>query len=259
MSVRNGSQCFGTPSLLYSAETRLKRPGSRLFPPAPTIATSFAPSGWLATATTKHVYLYNVRGADQNQAIAPSNIISVSLVPNEKIRDAALSEDLLVVLTYSRLLVYYEYQEIRTDERLVDSLVEAKSIDREQFSAVSIAQAGTAAMGQGAVATLIVGGVGTNGVTLFKYIFDANNRWKVLKCRILLKCPQNIGMVRKVGFSPYRDNTLYGPLSFGLTANNHLYCWRLNGIPDSGSHIVQPSWHVDCNSSQNRHVSDPSL
>jgi len=231
-------------SLLRPCETQLQRPGRWGRRTPDDIATSISPSGWLAAASAKHIRLYNVKEANRNTTIPLSTSVSINTGPDDRIRAIALSEDLLVVLTRSKLFVYGEY---RTRPDLV------KSRDVDQAWSVSIEQAGVAAPCVEASASVVVGGVGVAGVMVFRYVYKAG--WNAQHDYMRLLCPGNIGAIKTVGFSPYQSNALYGPLAFALTKTNRLYCWLVGNSSEPGIRNVQPSWHIDCNSLRNQHVS----
>ncbi|KAH7374373.1 hypothetical protein BKA66DRAFT_422629 [Pyrenochaeta sp. MPI-SDFR-AT-0127] len=230
-------------------ETRLQRPEQRWSRTPDDIATSTSSSGWLASASLREIRLYNVREANRSRKIPFETVLSIQ--HDEDIRAIALSEDLLVVLTRSRLLVYDEY---RTSQHLANNPVHDKTIDQKSFKtswSVSVLQTGTVAMGGGAMASIAVAGVGENGVKVFRYSYRTG--WQVETDRMILKCPGNIGAIKTVGFSPFQSNSIYGPMVYALTANNHLYCWRVGGVPQTGLQMVTPSWHINCNSTKNQY------
>ncbi|KAF1847509.1 uncharacterized protein K460DRAFT_281331 [Cucurbitaria berberidis CBS 394.84] len=237
-------------SLITQSETRLQRPGQLFASAAGDIATSIS-STWVATSSSKQIRVYNVPEADKSRAISPKATLSIKLVSkHEGIRAIALSEDLLAVITHSHLLVYEGY---KTVGDLSSSLFDTRSVDNDQCwtpKSLSISQTGTTAMSEGASASIAVGGEGENGVKVFKYAY--NNGWKAQNDRLILKCPRNNGAVKIVGFSPNRRNAMYGPMAFALTTGNQLYCWSLGRSARAGMQSMQPSWHIDCNSTSNQ-------
>lgn len=241
-------------SLSSQSDTRLQRPGQRLMPTADDIATSISPSGWVATSSSKQIRLYNVTEANKSRDISSKVTLLINLLSkHEGIRAIALSEDLLAVITHRRLLVYDEYK-LASD--LSNNLFDTRYVDNEQCwtpKSVSITQTGTAAMGEGASASIAVGGEGENGVKVFRYTYK--NGWNAESDRMILKCPRNNGAVKIVGFSPCRSNAIHGPMAFALTTGNQLYCWLLGRSTKAGVQTMQPAWHVDCNSTSNQRVS----
>jgi hypothetical protein len=245
-SIRRPFERFGAASLSSQSETRLQK-SKQL------VTTSISPSGWLAAASSKHVCLYNVKEANRSQDIPSRTALAIKLHSGEQIRAVALSEDLLAVLTHNRLLVYDEY---RTSDDPAGDPFDERSIGQDHSWtpwSVSIVQTGTAAMGEGAVASVAVGGTSVDGVKLFRYIYK--NCWNVQEDRMTLRCPGNNGAVKVVGFSPFRSNAIYGSMVFALTTGNRLYCWRVDQSPGVSTRKVQPIWHLDCNPRSNQCVS----
>ncbi|RAR08124.1 hypothetical protein DDE82_002456 [Stemphylium lycopersici] len=172
------------------------------------------------------------------------------LEKNERIRGIALSEDLLAVITHMRLLVYDEYRRNNGDTPV---LVQEQRVDaNESWTpwSVSITQSNAPSIDGVATASVAVGGEGQSGVKIFKYRYTQG--WNAEAQRITLACPNNTGAIKIVGFSPHRVDTLYGPMAFALSTGNHLYCWTVGRNSSPGLTIrLEPSWHVDCNSSNN--------
>lgn len=222
------------------------------------IATSISPSGYLITASLKEIRTYNPKEASRCDHIPYETVFAIPLKSDDKgIKGIAVSEDLLAILTHRRLLVCDHY---KTRLSLVDDLVDDRAIDQKSFKtsgSVSISQDITMAMETGAIASIAVAGAGENGVKVFRYSY--RNGWNTETDRMILKCPGNIGVIKSVGFSPIGRNPVYGPLIYALTANSHLYCWRVGGVPKFGLQIVNPSWHLNCNAIKNLHVGHQPL
>jgi hypothetical protein len=164
-----------------------------------------------------------------------------------------LSEDILAVVTHERLLVYNEY---RTSIDLKRNQIEERRISPNQTwtpRSVAISQMGT---GEGALASIAVGGEGESGVKVFK-LCRSTTGWVVQSDRSILNCRHNNGAIKVVGFSPCRKDAIHGSMVFALTTGNNLYCWAVGRIWNSGLSSVDPSWHLDCNAGNNERVSNP--
>lgn len=234
----------------------LQRPRRLSFLNAPDVATSISSLGWVATCSSKQIRLYDVKSANRSRTIQPKAVLNISMIlKDEEIRGIALSEDLLAVITHNRLLVYDEY---RTNNGHVPSLVREERIDQDGNwtpRSVSISQLGRQSAEGGATASIAVGGEGVSAVKIFTYRYMP--AWNVQGDHVVLKCPQNNGAVKIVGFSPCRSDAIYGPMVFALTTGNHLYCWivALN-VGHQQNIRPDPCWHVDCNARSNERVSD---
>jgi hypothetical protein len=242
---------FASASLGSHPETRLQRPRSLFSSSEDDVSTSISPTGWVAAATTKQVRLYNAREANKSQDIVPRVVLSPPLARQEEIRAVALSEDLLAVVTHSHLFLYEAY----TSDNIANNYVQ-RPIDQNGTwtpRSVAIIQYGTASMGEGATASVGVGGEGENGVKIFRYTYttcwNAEPDWMILKCR------KNNGAVKTIGFSSFRSINMHGPMAYALTTGNQLYCWTLSGRLSARIQGVEPAWHIDCNSKNNERVS----
>jgi hypothetical protein len=245
-----GFRVFAASSVSPSG-SRLQRPG-QLFTKAHDVATSVSPSGWVAACSSKDVRLYNVREANRSRDIPPEHTLTIPLLfKHEEIRAVALSEDILAVITYNRLLVYDDYH---TSNDLSRHKIEELPIDQNQSwtaRSVAISQNGR---GNGAIASIAVGGEGESGVKVFRYVYATG--WNPQSDRSVLKCRQNNGAVKVVGFSPCRNDAVHGSMVFALTTGNRLYCWAVGRIWKSGLNSVDHSWHFDCNAGNNERVGD---
>ena len=244
-----------TASLGRHSETHLERRGQRFFSRAHDIATSISPSGWVATCSSRQIRLYNVRNANATREIPIRATLDIQMLEkNEQIRDIALSEDLLAVITHMRLLVYDEYRRNNGDTPV---LVQEQRVDANESwtpRSVSVTQNNAPSIDGVATASVAVGGEGQSGVKIFRFRYTQG--WNAESQRITLACPNNTGAIKIVGFSPHRVDTLYGPMVFALSTGNHLYCWTVGRNSSPGLTIrLEPSWHVDCNSSNNERVS----
>ncbi|EUC37213.1 hypothetical protein COCCADRAFT_86072 [Bipolaris zeicola 26-R-13] len=236
-------------SFASHAETRLHRPGQRFLSKPYDVATSVSPLGWVAVCSSKQVRLYNVRNENQSREIPLAAELSIPMShKDEKIRDIALSEDLLAVITHRRLLVYDEYRRHGGD---VPVLVKEQRIDQNECwtpRSVSISQKGAPSVEGGATASIAVGGEGTSGVKVFRYIYTQG--WNVENHCTTLTCPQNNGAIKVVGFSPLWSDAVYGLMAFALSTGNHLYCWNISKqLSFKSTMRLDPIWHVDCNAS----------
>ena len=242
-------QSMATQSVGLSSmrEARLQRSGHR----SP-FATSISSSGWVATSSSREVLLYNVQSVDQNRDFAPAVVLPVELLKKEEIRAIALSNDLLAVVTQRRLLVYDEY-----NRGLPMIPFNIQPIDREGRwtpRSVSISQRTASATRYTPTACIAVGGEQEIGVKVFRYVYTT--AWNILDDRAtLLSCPQNIGAVKSLSFSPDRDKALYGMMICALTTGNRLYCWAMDGRFDNSTRSLLPNWYIDCNPTRNRNVS----
>ncbi|USP77488.1 hypothetical protein yc1106_04762 [Curvularia clavata] len=241
-------QIFSASSGSHS-ETRLQQPGQKFLSKPYDVATSISPSGWVAVCSLKQVRLYNVRNENQSKDIPLKAELSVSMSHrDEKIRGIALSEDLLAVITHRRLLVYDEYRRNGGD---VPVLVKEQRIDQNECwtpRSVSISQNGGPSIQGGATASIAVGGEGTSGVKIFRYIYMQG--WNVENHCTTLMCPQNNGAIKIVGFSPRRSDALQGPMAFAVSTGNRMYCWDVSRQISSKSTLrLDPVWHLNCNSS----------
>ena len=240
------SASSGSPS-----ESRLQRPG-QLFTKAHDIATAVSPSGWVAACSSKDVRLHNVKEANRSREIPAERTLTIPLLSrHEEIRAIAISEDILAVITHNRLLVYDEY---RTSNDISKCQVEDRLIDHDQSwipRSVAISQTGKS---NGDMASIAVGGEGESGVKVFKYVYASG--WNAQSDRSILKCPQNNGAIKVVGFSPRRSDAIFGAMVFALTTGSHLYCWAVGRSSNSGLGSLDPSWHFNCNAGNNERVRD---
>jgi hypothetical protein len=247
-----GFPVFSSASLVSQSETRLQRQ-RQFLSKAHDVAISVSPSGWVAACSPKDIRLYNAKGAVRSRNMAPERTLTVpSLTKHERIRAVALSEDVLAVVTHERLLVYGEYH---TNNDLTRNQIEERLISQNQTwtpRSVAILQMGK---GEGALASIAVGGEGENGVKVFKYKYTTG--WNVQSDRSILNCRYNNGAIKIVGFSPCRNDAVHGSMVFALTTGNSLYCWAVGRIWKAGLSSVDPSWHLDCNVGNNERVSNP--
>lgn len=242
------SASFGSHS-----ETHLQRSGQKFFSKPYDVATSVSPCGWIAVCSPKQIRLYDVKNENQTRDIPLKAELSIpTLHKDEKIRGIALSEDLLAVITHRRLLVYDEYRR----NGGMPILVKEQRIDQNECwipRSVSISQVGAPSIETTATAKVAVGGEGTSGVKVFRYIYTQG--WNGESHCTTLTCPQNNGAIKIVGFSPGRSDILYGPMAFAVSTGNHLYCWNISkhSSPTSTQRL-DPIWHIDCNSSSSERV-----
>jgi hypothetical protein len=135
----------------------------------------------------------------------------------------------------------------------VPSFVGERRIDQNGYwtpRSVSISQTGSPSLEGGATASIAVGGEGESAVKIFKYRYMG--AWNVLNDRVVLRCPQNNGAVKVVGFSPCRNDAIYGSMVFALTTGNHFYCWVVaRNVGYEQNSRLEPCWHIDCNARSN--------
>ncbi|KAA8617508.1 hypothetical protein PtrSN002B_002361 [Pyrenophora tritici-repentis] len=239
-----------TASSVSHTESRLQQP-RQLFARAHNVGTSISPSGWVAAYSSKQIRLYNVKGANRNREISIETSFDIPMLSkHEEIRDAALSNDLIAVITHTRLLVYDEY---RGSGGQVREPLHEQRIDQDGSwtpRSLAISQIGAPGNDTEATASIAVGGEGEGGVKIFRYRYTAG--WNRQHDRIVLRCPRNNGAIKVVGFSPSRPDAIFGPMIYALTTGNRLYCWAISLSPRVGlSNRVDPSWQIDCNSSSN--------
>jgi len=248
-----------TASSVSHTESRLQRP-RQLFTRAYDVATSISPSGWVATCSTKQIRLYNAKGANRSREIPTEASFNIPMLSkHEEIRGIALSNDLIAVITHNRLLVYDEYREKCCETKgQVREPVQELRIDQDGTwtpRSLTISQNGAPGDGTEVTASIAVGGEGEGGVKIFRYRYTAG--WNAQHDRLVLRCPRNNGAIKVVGFSPCRTDAIFGPMVYALTTGNRLYCWAIGLNPRIGaSNRVDPSWHIDCNSSSNERVSN---
>ncbi|KAJ4298148.1 hypothetical protein N0V90_006047 [Kalmusia sp. IMI 367209] len=210
------------------------------------VSTAIAPTGWLAAATSSEIRLYDVENQDRAREIRPNVVLHPKLQPkNESIRAIAISDDLLAVVTHLRLIMY-EYREAGSID---DNVLEDVCIDQKAAwfpQSVSILQVKSTDTFQSAAAWVAVGGEGVNGVKLFQY--SRNSCWNALRnCRLTLKCPQNTGLMRLVGFSTFvRMNSF---VVFGATSDNRIICWNVRSH-EIGSPVILSRTEYDANAAQ---------
>lgn len=236
-------------------ESRLQRP-RQLFAKAHDVATSISSSGWVAVCSSKQIRLYNVKAANRSREVPTHTSFNIPMrSKDEEIRGIALSNDLLALVTHTRLLVYDEY---RSDQGQTRIPVEERKMDRGDSwtpRSLAISQIGTPGNHPGATATIAVGGEREGGVKIFRYRYTAG--WNAQHDRLVLRCPWNNGAIKVVGFSPHRTDAIFGPMVYALTTGSRLYCWEIGHNSRVGpGNWVDPSWHIDCNSSSNERVSN---
>jgi hypothetical protein len=164
----SSTTCFRT----YTASRAVPLPTKQLdkCSAKATVATAISSSGWLAIATSADVRLYR-KGIENRKGIIEIDA-KVALKPShgKEIRDIALSDDLLVLVTSSHLLVY-EYR----DPNGLGTPME-RQIDqggRWRPKGVKILQNGSVRRRSGAHAWIAVGGQGQNGVNLFRSTYSS--------------------------------------------------------------------------------------
>ncbi|KAK1919363.1 hypothetical protein P3342_009087 [Pyrenophora teres f. teres] len=230
--------------------SRLQRP-RQLFTRAHNVATSISPSGWVAAYSSHQIRLYNVKGANRSREVPIEASFNIPMLSkHEEIRGVALSNDLIAVITHTRLLVYDEY---RGSGGQVREPLHEQRIDQDGSwtpRSLAISQVGAPGNETEARASIAVGGEGEGGVKIFRYRYTAG--WNKQPNRLVLRCPRNNGAIKVVGFSPSRPDAMFGPMAYALTTGNRLYCWAIGLNPRVGvSNRVDPSWQIDCNSSSN--------
>lgn len=225
------------PEIHSRLESRLK-----IFrKPKPDIATALS-TGWLATASRTNIRLFRLEKIHQTKTI--KKVASFECRPEYgEVREIAISEDILAVITYSHLLVYEHKSLVKNN---IDSTIDIRQIDQNQAwipRSVAIRQQGLVVNGLVSNIWVAVGGEGNIGVKLFKYSY--NNRWGAKSDRFNLTCARNTSSMKIVGFSPESPDIGDQIIVVGATGLNRVYCW---GINDASKHrVVKPSWTLDCN------------
>ncbi|KAF2657271.1 hypothetical protein K491DRAFT_757004 [Lophiostoma macrostomum CBS 122681] len=212
--------------------------------PTPDICTALSSNGWIATASDNKVRLYNYKDVDTTREIKCS--FSIDVTPeSDRIRAIALSDDLLAIVTHSRLLVY----EYRTTGAISDNLVDSREIDQRQtWTPKSIAIRQRGAVGERLVASafIVVGGERKTGAKLFSYAYEGNC-WCAHSDRVLLSCPSNTGSIKIVSFSPNESKALEPFLVCGVSNSDVIYCWRVDPT-ERLIRTVDPSLTLNCTS-----------
>ncbi|KAF2269984.1 hypothetical protein CC78DRAFT_564092 [Lojkania enalia] len=201
---------------------RVRRMG--FLKPNPDISTAISSSGWLAAATETSVRLYRVRDVDRTQKLKMDYEVMLPFpAKRERIQEVAISYSLLVILTNRRLLVYEYGPTDATRDNIFDQVIDMdgkwipKSVEISQLSSIEPQRDATA--------WVAVGGQGQNGIKLFKYVFS--NCWSPQEDRVTLQCPENLGSITKIAFSPGSFNRNGLSMILGVTSSNQLHCWDL--------------------------------
>jgi hypothetical protein len=234
------------------SETQLQQQRRWLSMPVPdskkVISTAISPvTGWLITATSSDIRLYDLDNQDHTKELSPHTEFSLLREKDEGIRSVAISESLLAVVTHYRLIVY-EYREAG---RVQDNVLDCVRFGTWIGKSVSIMQVESHGTNQSAAAWVAVGGEGVNGVKLFQY--SHISCWNAQReCRTILKCPQSTSAVRDVGFSSFISQNSF--VVYGVT-NNRIFCWNVRPHKSTSPTIVR-SWEVDGGFRQNIVVRD---
>lgn len=212
----------------------------------PDIATAISRSGWLATATITDISIFHFEGVSLTRDLKRVDFIECGSKSDE-IKDIALSDDLLAVITRSRLIVYGYDRESGGIDRTV---VYDQTIDQRLHQAptwisqsLAICQRGLVKPGLLALAWIAVGGQKKNGVKLFRFMYNAG--WTHNR-RLILNCEDNSGSVRLVGFSPNRFGSATQFIVFGVNTSNQIYCWDLRHEIPRGVQELGSFWQLDC-------------
>lgn len=228
-------------SLHSASKTRLQRERRRLpirdndaF-----ISTAIAPNGWTVAATPTEIRLYDVEKQDRTREIKLYTSFRIkSLSKSESIRAVAISEDLLAVVTRSRLIVY-EYLEPGDVE---NNVLEDVRIDQKATwnpRSVSILQVGSSIPDQSAAAWVAVGGEGVNSVKLYQY--SRKTCWNIPHdYSSTLRYPRNTGLVNSVGFSTFVRNNYF--VVSAVTSDNRVVCWKVRSC-EAGK-LSRRQWRV---------------
>ncbi|KAF2187485.1 hypothetical protein K469DRAFT_464354, partial [Zopfia rhizophila CBS 207.26] len=206
------------------------------------ISTSLSSSGWLAAATRSKVLLYCLKNMDPPRKVPLDTTIEVTSSKRERIREIALSDDLLAILTYSHLIVY-EYREPGNIERhrvANEQLDQAGAWTPKSLSISQNRSVDEQIARPDIWAWIAVGGQGENAVKIFKFIRD--RRWNLQNRKLMLKCASNTGSINFVGFSTNRSSLPEASVIFGITNSNEIHCWDLRKLSQRD---LFSTWQID--------------
>jgi hypothetical protein len=235
----------------------------------PYISTAVAPNGKVVAAATRtevRIYCSECESDTESErsfASTPAKEIEVHKTPDiklisrkEEIRAVALSDSLLAVLTYNRLIVY----ECGASGDVVPEPVVDKTIDQNgKWTPKSLCvsqkrQGRVLSIPSDIWAWIAVGGDGVNSVKLFRLQLDG--RWNLQNDRPDLKCTQNMGSMKIVGFSPNQSSSPYASIVVGVTTSNEVYFWDLRkSVLVRQKRTWMPTWRIPGSSIQNVPVS----
>ena len=234
-----------------ATESRLARSWGRSY-----VSTAISPDGDVvaaATLTEVQIYLSEYLASTAPRRIHVHTTLKINFVfQKEKIRAVALSDSLLVVLTYNRLIVYgYGEGDDVNPKAVVDEIIDQN--DDWTPNSLSISE-----KNQGRLddiwAWIAVGGDGVNGVKLFKLLLKGH--WILQRNDMrVLHCTQNTGSVKLVGFSPNQSNSPYTSIVVGVTTTNEVYFWDLRRAGPSHQ-MMMPTWRIVRSSIPNVPVSE---
>jgi hypothetical protein len=237
-----------------AAESRLAR--SRV---TPYVSTAISPNGKVvaaATLTKVRIYCSRSVASTSAQGFGVCKTLDIKFVSKkEEIRAVALSDRLLAVLTYNRLIVY----ECEASGNAMPTAVVDETIDEDGKwtpKSLSISQNGEGrefSTSSYIWAWIAVGGDGVNGVKLFNLI--QGRHWILQRNDLpVLKCRQNTGLMKIVGFSPNQSSSPYASIVVGVTTSNDVYFWDLRqSVP--GRQTRKPTWFIAGSSEPNVPVS----
>jgi hypothetical protein len=217
--------------------------------PTPDICTALSSTGWAAAASSNEVRLYNHKDVNTTREIKKS--FSVTITPeSDRIRAIALSDDLLAIVTHSRLLVY----EYRTTG-VIHDLVDSREIDQKQTwtpKSVAIRQRGAVGEQLVASAFIVIGGERKTAAKLFSYSYRGNC-WCAHSDGPLLHSSSNTASMKLVCFSPHGSDAKDPFLVCGVSTSDVIYLWRVG--PNERLRTVDPTMVLNCTSGRHSTVS----
>jgi hypothetical protein len=251
----NCTEKFPTYTALHGkvAESRLARSKRK-----PYFSTAVSPDGKVvaaATLTEVRIYCSKCVASTSAKGIGVHKTLDIKFVSKkEKIRAVALSDGLLAVLTYNRLIVYEcgANGDVELTAVVDETIDENGTWTPKSLSISQKRQGRVLSIPSDIWAWIAVGGDGVNGVKLFKLLLDGH--WILQNDMPVLKCAQNTGLVKIVGFSPNQSSSPYASIVVGVTASNEVYFWDLRkSVP--GRPKRMPTWRIAGSFRQNGPVS----
>ncbi|KAF1995486.1 hypothetical protein P154DRAFT_610853 [Amniculicola lignicola CBS 123094] len=212
-------------------------------------STVISPSGSLIAACVNDgkvgvVRLYSVTELVNNQKIRVKSTLELR---KERILDVALSDDLLVILTFGRILVYEHTDPRAFENRPVDEIpFGVPGQDGWTPQSISMHQARPVTTQGQTTARIVVGGE-RNEVRVFTY--SHLYRWNRREGRAELFCSdplERMGSIRLVGFSPPSLSQSDQFMVVGVSTANHVYCWSVD-LRHDNSPLIECGWKFDSN------------
>ena len=173
-------------------------------------------------------------------------------------KDKAISDVLLAAATNRQLLVY-ELGSTNPSMTVKIEAIDSREIHMERSwipQTVAILYQDTRRHRQGDSAWVAVGGKGNIGIQLFSY--EYNNGWRIKNAPCELECPNNLGYIRLVTFSPSPIDNKTDFLVLGVTMSNQLHCWQMGeqNIATGAFKTTRSSWVLHRSSRRDEPVSN---